>query len=98
MVMETPKTSIVNIYSAGIENTLQNQVFMNSVKSILDMAYVKSLREDEGGTYGASVQAELGRHRRSTCQQGTHSDATKAWHQHKSRAGTSLAMCSEVVR
>jgi zinc protease len=57
--METPKTSIVNIYSAGIENTLQNQVFMNSVKSILDMAYVKSLREDEGGTYGASVQAEL---------------------------------------
>lgn len=59
VVMETPKTSIVNIYSAGIENTLQNQVFMNSVKSILDMAYVKSLREDEGGTYGASVQAEL---------------------------------------
>ncbi len=56
VVMETPKTSIVNVYSADLDYTLNNQVYMDAVKSILDMAYVKSLREDEGGTYGASVQ------------------------------------------
>ena len=56
VVMETAKTSIVNVYSADIDYTLENQVYMDALKSILDMAYVKSLREDEGGTYGASVQ------------------------------------------
>jgi len=56
VVMETPKTSIVNVYSADQDYTLENQVYLDAVKSILDMAYVKSLREDEGGTYGASVQ------------------------------------------
>ena len=56
VVMETPKTSIVNVYSADIDYTLENQVYMDALKSILDMAYVKSLREDEGGTYGATVQ------------------------------------------
>ncbi|MFA5301493.1 MAG: insulinase family protein [Bacteroidales bacterium] len=56
VVMETPKTSIVNVYSADQDYILENQVYLDAVKSILDMAYVKSLREDEGGTYGASVQ------------------------------------------
>ncbi len=54
--METPKTSIVNVYSADIENTLENTVYIEAVQSVLNMAYIQSLREDEGGTYGASVQ------------------------------------------
>ncbi len=54
--METPKTSIVNVYSADIENTLENSVYIEALQSVLNMAYIQSLREDEGGTYGASVQ------------------------------------------
>lgn len=57
VVMETAKTSIVNVYSADLAGNLKNDIYMDAVKSILDMAYVQSLREDEGGTYGASVQA-----------------------------------------
>ncbi|HHV04492.1 MAG: insulinase family protein [Bacteroidales bacterium] len=56
VAMETPKTTIVNVYSADLEYNLKNDVYMDAVKSILDQAYIKSLREDEGGTYGASVQ------------------------------------------
>lgn len=56
VVMETPKTTIVNVYSADQEYDLKNGIYMDAVKSILEQAYVKSLREDEGGTYGASVQ------------------------------------------
>ncbi|MFA5444093.1 MAG: insulinase family protein [Bacteroidales bacterium] len=56
VVMETSKTSIVNVYSADQDYTLENQVYLDAVKSSLDMAYIKSLREDEGGTYGATVQ------------------------------------------
>ena len=57
--METPKTSIVNVYSADIENTLHNSVYLKATQSVLNMAYIQSLREDEGGTYGASVQEIL---------------------------------------
>ncbi|NLA15500.1 MAG: insulinase family protein [Bacteroidales bacterium] len=54
--METPKTTIVNVYTADMEYNLKNSIYMEAVQSILNMAYIQSLREDEGGTYGASVQ------------------------------------------
>ncbi|HNZ46512.1 MAG TPA: insulinase family protein [Bacteroidales bacterium] len=56
VVMETPKTSIVNVYSADMEYNLNNDIYLDAVQSILNMTYTKTLREDEGGTYGASVQ------------------------------------------
>lgn len=58
-VMETPKTSIVNIYSASLDNNLKNSVTLSAIRSILNMTYTQTLREDEGGTYGASVDASL---------------------------------------
>ena len=56
VVMETPKTSIVNVYSADMEYNLNNDIYLDAVQSILNMTYTKTLREDEGGTYGAAVQ------------------------------------------
>ncbi|MDY0333283.1 MAG: insulinase family protein, partial [Bacteroidales bacterium] len=57
--METPKTSIINVYTADMPYNLVNTVYMDAVQSVLNMAYIQSLREDEGGTYGASVQKLL---------------------------------------
>ena len=57
--METPKTSIINVYTADMPYNLVNTVYMDAVQSVLNMAYIQSLREDEGGTYGASVQKIL---------------------------------------
>lgn len=56
--METPKTSVAIIYSAyNVENNLQNTVALNVLNGIMDQLYTKTIREDEGGTYGVGVEA-----------------------------------------
>lgn len=56
--METPKTSVAVIYSAyDIKNNLQNTVALKVLNGIMDQLYTKTIREDEGGTYGVGVEA-----------------------------------------
>ena len=55
VTMETPMSSVLQIYSANIPYSVRNEVMLDAAKYILDMIYTESLREDEGGTYGASV-------------------------------------------
>lgn len=58
--METPSTSVYDIYSDdNIPFTLKNYVMMEMIGDILDNIYVTTLREEEGGTYGASVASFL---------------------------------------
>ena len=53
--METPKSTVLQVYSAKIPATTENEVLLSAAKYYLDMVYVETLRESEGGTYGASV-------------------------------------------
>lgn len=54
--MQTPKVTVVELYDAFLgEYKIINEVAMSAATYILDMRYTKSLREDEGGTYGAST-------------------------------------------
>ncbi len=53
--METPKNTVLQVYSAKIPATIENKVLLTAAKYYLDMVYVETLRESEGGTYGASV-------------------------------------------
>lgn len=57
--METPKTSVAIIYSGKMEKNLENDVKMSVLNSVLDQLYVKTIREEEGGTYGVSTMAEV---------------------------------------
>lgn len=57
--METPKASIVAVYSGKIDYTPENIVLMTALKQILDIVYVEKVREDEGGTYGVSVSSRI---------------------------------------
>lgn len=57
--METPKASVVNIYSGKMDYTLENLIAATMLKQILDIVYVEKVREDEGGTYGVSVAANV---------------------------------------
>lgn len=58
VAMEIPKTSVAILYSAyDIKNNLENSVALNTLQGILDQLYTKTIREDEGGTYGVGVQA-----------------------------------------
>ncbi|MBR5700131.1 MAG: insulinase family protein [Bacteroidales bacterium] len=57
--MQTPKSTVCNIYSTGLKYSAANEVALDAAKYILDIRYVNSLREDEGGTYGAGVGTDL---------------------------------------
>ena len=54
--MQTPKVTVIEVFSAYLdEYRMIDEVALSAANYILDMRYVKSLREDEGGTYGASA-------------------------------------------
>ena len=58
--METPKSTVVEVYSDYRPYTVKDDVLASAVSYVLDQIYVETLREDEGGTYGASSSANAG--------------------------------------
>ena len=59
--MQTPKSTVYQIYNADIPYTYKAAAALDAVSYILDMRYTNSLREEEGGTYGASTQGNIKR-------------------------------------
>ena len=59
--MTTPQTTVINVYSVDTRYDERTAVALDIVQYILDMRYVQSLREEEGGTYGASTATALQR-------------------------------------
>lgn len=57
--MSTPKVTCVDIFSMEAEASTELKLTSRALKYILDMTYTETLREDEGGTYGAGVLAEV---------------------------------------
>lgn len=53
--MATPKSSVLQFYSAYLPVCTKTNVTLEVAKYILDMIYTKSIREKEGGTYGVGV-------------------------------------------
>ena len=53
--MATPKSSVLQFYSAYMPINTKTSVTLSAAKYILDMIYTKSIREKEGGTYGVGV-------------------------------------------
>ena len=61
MAMETPKSTVLQVYTADMPYSMKNEVLLDIAKLYLDMVYVETLRESEGGTYGAGVATVFGR-------------------------------------
>ena len=59
--MQTPMTTVAQIYRMDDRYTVENDLTYQALEYILNMLYVETLREDEGGTYGASVAVQLSR-------------------------------------
>jgi len=57
--MKTPKTSAGIVYTGKAKYNLKNIIMANMSKYILDLIYTKTIREDEGGTYGVGTAAWL---------------------------------------
>lgn len=56
--MQSPVTSVYNMYSGdNLKWDIKNSIMIDLMGEVLDMIFVETLREDEGGTYGASVGA-----------------------------------------
>ena len=53
--METPKSSVLQFYSAYLPINTKTDIALSVGKYILDVIYTKSIREDQGGTYGVGV-------------------------------------------
>ena len=59
--MQTPKSTVLQVYNADIPYTYAKDAALEAISYILDMRYTQSLREEEGGTYGASAMSNFGR-------------------------------------
>ena len=59
--MQTPKSTTIQVYNAPMTYSQDNVVALDVARYILNMRYTNSLREDEGGTYGASTAGTLER-------------------------------------
>ena len=57
--METPKSTVFQVYTSYIPYSIHRKVMMDAAQYIMDMVYVETLREEEGGTYGASIAFSL---------------------------------------
>ena len=56
--MQSPKTNVYSLYSGdNLKWNIKNDIMVDLMGDVLDMVYVETIREDEGGTYGASVNA-----------------------------------------
>ena len=53
--METPMVTVLQVYSMEAPYSTEEVVNLSALSYILDMIYTETLREEEGGTYGASA-------------------------------------------
>lgn len=53
--MQTPKVTVVQCYNVRKPYSVEAEVAVDALQYILNMIYTETLREEEGGTYGASA-------------------------------------------
>jgi zinc protease len=59
--MKDPKTNVRVLIKNDMEYSLKNSILMRAIGDILQLRYTESLREEEGGTYGARARGSLSR-------------------------------------
>ena len=55
IAMETPKSTVLQVYTAYMPVDTKTEVALEAANYVLDMIYTKTIREDEGGTYGVGT-------------------------------------------
>ena len=57
--MQAPMVTVVQLYKADKPYSVKEEVDYTALSYILNMIYTETLREEEGGTYGASAVSQL---------------------------------------
>ena len=55
IAMQTPKSTVFQVHSAYMPVDTKTEVSLEIAKYVLDMIYTKTIREQEGGTYGVGT-------------------------------------------
>jgi zinc protease len=59
--MKDPKTSVRVVIKNDMKYSLKNSILIRAMGDVLQLRYTESLREEEGGTYGASSRGSISR-------------------------------------
>ena len=59
--LQTPKKTILQVFSAYMPVTTKDQITLDAANYVLDMIYTKTIREQEGGTYGVGSMLDADR-------------------------------------
>lgn len=54
--MQTPKSTVYNLLTTLYPYNTRNAIIGSMFKQILDIVYIETIREEEGGTYGVGTQ------------------------------------------
>lgn len=57
--MQTPKATVYTIFSGKLPYTVENTILANITKQVFDMVFTRTIREEEGGTYGVGVNMSV---------------------------------------
>lgn len=59
MELSVPKSTVILAFNKEMEYSPENLVMLRVIRGILDLRFVESIREEEGGTYGVSASTSL---------------------------------------
>ncbi|MEN8203456.1 MAG: insulinase family protein [Bacteroidota bacterium] len=59
LALEIPKANVNIVINREMEYNPYNRMVMRVIEGILDLRYVESIREEEGGTYGVGIRTSL---------------------------------------
>ena len=59
MELSVPKSTVILVFNQEMEYNPENLVLLRVIRGILDLRFVESIREEEGGTYGVSANTTL---------------------------------------
>ena len=57
--METPKSTVFMLSTGKCKYDLKSKLTMSMMSQLLNMVYIKTVREDEGGSYGVSCSGSI---------------------------------------
>ena len=57
--MESPKVTCYMLYTGDMKYCRKDELTMTALRDVMNIVYTEKIREDEGGTYGVSVQGGL---------------------------------------
>jgi len=57
--MQNPKTTIYMILNGKMDYNYRNELYMDALGDLMDIYYTRTIREEEGGTYGVGVMGQV---------------------------------------